>query len=116
MKSAMLLSNGSNPAAVTKEVDASSSFSADTVCRDSIHLRAASRSSSGRFMVNAATTVFWRSHHTLKLLFEKSPRWMIWSAPDESPQNSYERSKTSEKKYGTCLNGMRAPIRDWAQY
>src|SRR5258705_9603729 len=98
------------------EWEASSSFAADTFCLDSIHLGATSRSSSGRFIANAATTLFCRSHHTLKLLLERSPRWMISSAPAESPQNSYERSNTSEKKYGTCLNGARWPMRAPAQY
>src|SRR5689334_2985849 len=74
--------------------DVSSSLAAETACLASIHFGAASRSSSGRFMVNAATTIFWRSHQTLKLLVAVSPRWTIASAPAASPQYSYERSKT----------------------
>jgi hypothetical protein len=54
--------------------EASASFSADTTCLASIHFGATSRSSSGRFMVKAATTVVCRSHQTLKLLLERSPR------------------------------------------
>ena len=66
----------------------SPSFEADTFCLlQSISARA-SRSSSGRFMANAATRVFCRIHHTLKLLLERSPRWMTVSASEGSPQNS----------------------------
>ena len=62
------------PKACEIDWESSSSFPADTACRASIHFGAASRSSSGRFIVKAATTVSCRSHHTLKLLLEKSPR------------------------------------------
>src|SRR5436190_12642033 len=56
---------------------------------------ACSRSSSGRFIVNAATTIPFASHQTLKLLVFRSPRCIDRSACDVSPQNSYERSNTS---------------------
>ncbi len=56
------------------EREASFSFVPDTDCLISSHLGAKFRSSSGRFIVNAATTRFRHSHHTLKLLLESSPR------------------------------------------
>src|SRR5262249_16164112 len=65
----------------------------------SIHRGGASRSSSGRFMANAATTRPSASHHTLKILPpERSPRTTCWSAAPGSPHNSYDKSNTSEKK------------------
>src|SRR5262245_38313299 len=54
--------------------DASANLVDNTLWRDSIHWGATFRSSSGRFMVNAATTCSCRSHHTLKLLLDVSPR------------------------------------------
>src|SRR5262249_55929090 len=60
--------------AVTIGCDASISLPADTLCPDSIHFGATFRSSSGRFIVNAATTCCRRNHHTLKLLLDRSPR------------------------------------------
>src|SRR5207253_5784929 len=83
--------------------------SRETVWLDLIHSGATCRSSSGRFMTNAAATRFSLSHQTLKLDEFASPRTTVSVAPAESPHSSYERSKTSEKKYGTCVKGCRSP-------
>src|SRR5258708_38632075 len=56
------------------EREASFSFTADTDCLVSIHVGTTSRSPSGRFIAKAATRRFRCSHHTLKLLVERSPR------------------------------------------
>src|SRR5690242_9998953 len=77
---------------------ASARFVADTSCPVLIHSGATFRSSSGRFITNAATTRESLSHHALKLEVCASPRMTTSSAPSESPHNSYERSNTSEKK------------------
>lgn len=54
--------------------DASASAEASTRCFASIHFGASSRSSSGRFIVKAATRTPPLSHHTLKLPDGTSPR------------------------------------------
>ena len=85
-------------AAAASGCEASFSLSAETAWRASIHFGELSLSSSGRLITKAATRRPPFNHHVLKLLLVRSPRWTTWSASDESPQYSYERSKTSEKK------------------
>ena len=64
------------------------SVPAETASLDWINRGAASRSSSGRFMVKAAASLPCRNHQTLKLGLERSPRSTTSSAPEGSPQNS----------------------------
>ena len=58
------------PVAIAKEA----SRQLDLIIAPPIHFGAMSLSSSGRFIVNAATTRFCCSHQTLKLLPGRSPR------------------------------------------
>ena len=76
--------------------EASVSLSAETACLDSIHLGAASRSSSGRFIVNAATSRPCRSHQGVARSVPVAGRGL------------HEGSRVHESEVGAvCLKSLR---------